>query len=56
MPFEDAKKFARNLNFKSSKYWKEFAKTNKKPSNIPAAPQGVYADSGWKGWADFLGK
>jgi hypothetical protein len=53
--FEEAKKFARTLNFKSSSGWKEFSKTSKRPEDIPFNPQAVYKDLGWAGWSDWLG-
>ena len=50
--FEDARAFARKLGFKSQKEWKALGQ---RPNDIPMAPKEVYADAGWKGWADFLG-
>ena len=43
--FEEAKNFVHNLNLKSGG----------KPSNIPASPEKVFLNIGWKGWSDFLG-
>jgi len=53
--FEDAREFARNLNLKTQKEWREFTKTSKLPKDIPANPGGVYKDKGWKGTKDWLG-
>jgi hypothetical protein len=30
--------------------------SGKKPDDIPDRPDIVYANSGWKGWADWLGE
>lgn len=59
LSFKNARDFARQLGLKSGKEWNLYVsgKLNsfpKLPSNIPKAPQGVYADS-WKGWSDWLG-
>jgi len=58
--FEDARKFARSLNFKSSTEWKKYRKgklesKGKKPDDIPTTPDVSYKNKGWKGWGDFLG-
>jgi len=31
-----------------------FARTNKRPKDIPTGPNEVYAGSGWINWEDFL--
>ncbi len=53
--FEDARAFARSLGFKSVNEWKQFVKSNQKPSDIPATPYQVYAKKGWINYSDFLG-
>ncbi len=53
--FEKARAFARGLGLKSKGEWNAFTKSGKLPKDIPRAPQGTYADKGWKGWRDFLG-
>lgn len=53
--FKKARAYARSLNLKSSKEWKEFAKTEKKPDDIPASPSNTYKNLGWKGMPDWLG-
>ena len=55
LTFEEAREFARNLNFKNSTEWREWCKSGNKPENIPVTPEKVYKDKGWKGWGDFLG-
>jgi 3-mercaptopyruvate sulfurtransferase SseA len=54
-PFEDARSFARSLGLKSSEAWKAYCRSGKKPVDIPAAPNGRYADAGWDSWSDWLG-
>ncbi|MGY5151892.1 MAG: integrase repeat-containing protein [Candidatus Nitrosopumilus sp. bin_6a] len=53
--YDIAKKFAQSLNLKTGREWKKFVQSKKKPKNIPANPNGVYKNKGWKGWGDFLG-
>ena len=53
--FEDARKFARSLNFKSHSYWNKFKYTKEFPKDIPLNPPGHYGNKGWISWADFLG-
>lgn len=52
--FNEAKKYARNLNLTSAKEWGIYAKSGKKPSDIPSGPQNYYKE--WVSWYDFLGK
>ncbi len=52
--FADARAFARGLKLKSSMEWQAYAQSGKKPSDIPANPQTVYADAGWVNWGDWL--
>ncbi|MEI6654577.1 MAG: DEAD/DEAH box helicase family protein [Verrucomicrobiota bacterium] len=59
-PFHEARAFARGLGLKSQTEWFEYRKGRlpKKvalPSDIPAAPEGTYADKGWAGYGDWLG-
>lgn len=53
--FEASKAYARNLNLESIQAWKDFVKTENKPSDIPSNPETVYKDTGWTGYRDFLG-
>jgi len=55
LTYEEAREFARNLNFKSCLKWREWSKSEMRPENIPATPERIYKDKGWKGWGDFLG-
>lgn len=52
--FSEARKFARNLNLNTTG-WREFVVSGKKPKEIPSNPDKAYSNSGWNGWADFLG-
>ncbi|MGO9112954.1 MAG: integrase repeat-containing protein [Thermoguttaceae bacterium] len=59
-PFEEARKFARELGLRKKEEWDAYIKhrlpsKGKKPEEIPAAPQHVYKDVGWAGWGDWLG-
>lgn len=53
--FEEAREFARSLKLKSENEWREYKKSGKKPDFIPAKPEMVYKDKGWKGFKDWLG-
>jgi hypothetical protein len=54
--FKTARNFARNLKLNSVKEWNLYSKSGKRPNNIPSNPQNSYKNTGWQGWADFLGK
>ena len=53
--FEDARAFVQCLGLKDVKEWRVYSTSGKKPADIPAWPQSVYAKSGWTSWGDFLG-
>jgi hypothetical protein len=53
-PFKEVRAFARKLRITSAKAWAAFAKSGKRPQDIPSALERVYADD-WRGWPDFLG-
>ena len=53
--FTEAKKFVHKLKMKSIAEWRSFAKTKKKPLDIPFKVERTYS-SEWISWADFLGK
>ena len=55
LPFAQARTFAQSLNLKSETKWREYAKSGKKPNNIPSTPHTYYKDNGWKNWGDWLG-
>lgn len=55
LPFQEARTFARSLGIKGQAEWREWAKTKKRPANIPANAYEVYKDKGWVSWGDWLG-
>jgi superfamily II DNA or RNA helicase len=55
MPFEEAREFVRGLNIKSNKEWQQYAKSGKKPENIPNRPDNAYKHNGWNTWGEWLG-
>ena len=54
--FNKAKYFIKKMNLGSAAEWNKFAKSKRRPKNIPSHPQIIYLNKGWKGWPDFLGK
>jgi superfamily II DNA or RNA helicase len=55
LPFEEARAIVRKLDLKNHAKWISWAKSDAKPDNIPAGPQGVYGGEGWAGIGDWLG-
>jgi hypothetical protein len=53
--FEEARKYIRSLNFKSSNEWRVFSKSGNRPKDIPSHPDKAYRDSGWINWSDWIG-
>jgi hypothetical protein len=53
--FESARDLATSLVLKNQKEWKEYCRSGDKPDDIPAAPEQVYKNKGWKGYGDWLG-
>jgi superfamily II DNA or RNA helicase len=56
LPFVRARARARRLGLKSSREWDAYCRSGKKPANIPKVPHKVYADAGWSGLHDWLGR
>jgi superfamily II DNA or RNA helicase len=54
LDFEDARKYARNLNLKNIHEWNNHYKSKQIPINIPSNPQRTYKDE-WVNWGDWLG-
>ena len=52
--FEEAKGYVHSQKLKSHLEWIEWVKTDQRPIDIPAAPEGVY-EVEWRGWGDWLG-
>jgi hypothetical protein len=53
--FGEARKFVQALGLRNQDAWKMWAKSDERPSDIPAWPDGVYKNKGWVNWADWLG-
>ena len=54
-PFEEARAFVRSLGLESRADWNTYCRSGKKPNDIPATPEIVYANTGWAGVSDWLG-
>jgi predicted helicase len=44
--FEDARAFVRKLGLKNGDEWREYRSSDRKPADIPAAPDVIYAEAG----------
>jgi hypothetical protein len=55
LPFAVGRAYARKLELRSQKEWREWSKSGQRPSNIPADPAKTYRDDGWISWPDLLG-
>jgi len=58
--FYHARAFARQLNLKGQKQWRDFCSNRllqigSRPQNIPTCPDLTYANHGWSGYGDWLG-
>jgi len=53
--FQKTRKFVQTLNLKSRTDWEKFAKSKKRPLEIPYSPDRTYKNVGWISWGDFLG-
>ena len=53
--FEEARSFVWGLGLKSQREWREWSKSDERPSDIPSHPDQVYEEEGWLSWGDFLG-
>lgn len=54
-PFEPARAFARTLGLQTSGEWRKFARSAKRPADVPANPLQVYGGLGWRSMGDWLG-
>ena len=52
--FKEAKEFVRHLDLESSTDYRRYARSGKRPDDIPANPQLQYKGRGWIDWPDFL--
>jgi hypothetical protein len=49
--FEDARIYALKLGFRSGDEWRQWARTDARPSDIPFNPPTAYSRTGWMaGW------
>ena len=53
--FNEAREFARQLNFKVGREWRAYCKSGNKPLDIPSNPNQTYKDKGWISMGDWLG-
>lgn len=55
-PYKESRQFAHSLKLQNKAAWIAYAKTEKKPKDIPSRPDVYYQKSGeWFTWKDFLG-
>ncbi len=59
-PFRQAAAFVRSLGLRSQEQWREYCRgalrgRGRRPQDIPAAPDLVYRNEGWRNWGDWLG-
>lgn len=53
-PFIEAREWVRGLHLANQQAWRKFAKTPKRPPDIPTGPDSQYGDE-WVSWGDWLG-
>jgi superfamily II DNA or RNA helicase len=53
--FEEAREFVRSLKLKNQIEWREYRKSDLRPSYIPSNPNVVYKNIGWVSLGDWLG-
>jgi len=53
--YEEAKFTVHRLGLKNQRAYNDWAKSQKRPPDIPANPQAYYLNSGWSSWPDWLG-
>ena len=56
LDIDKAKKVVSKLNIKTHNEWKLYAKSDSFDDRLPRDPYTYYANKGWKGLRDFLGK
>jgi hypothetical protein len=54
-PFTEARDFVRTLKLTAGSEWSVWSSSGQRPADIPSTPARIYRESGWSGWADFLG-
>ncbi|MGA8890239.1 MAG: DEAD/DEAH box helicase family protein [Anaeromyxobacteraceae bacterium] len=53
--FASARAFVRSLGIPSETAWREYSRSSRRPTDVPAAPNVIYRQDGWVGWGDWLG-
>ena len=53
--FEQARRFVRDLGFKSGQEWRDYRKTDLRPKEVPSNPNRIYKDNGWIDMSDWIG-
>jgi superfamily II DNA or RNA helicase len=54
--FKEARSFVQELGLATSLDWKSYARSGKRPPDIPVIPSVAYKSKGWLGWRDWLGR
>jgi hypothetical protein len=54
-PYKEARDFVHKLNLKTQKEWQKYAKSTKRPGDIPGTPEASYKNLGWEGYGGWLG-
>jgi hypothetical protein len=55
LDYNNAQRFIRLLDIKTSREWRQYCDSGKIPRDIPKTPNQVYKNSGWIDWYDWLG-
>lgn len=55
MSYDQAKKIIQREGVRSVFEFKRWSRSSRRSVNFPMSPEGVYKNSGWSGWNDFLG-
>eukprot|EP00947_MAST-08B_sp_MAST-8B-sp1_P006548 g6548.t1 len=53
--FHKMRDFAHRLKLKSLKEWREWSKSEQRPSNVPSNPHLTYKGKGWVSYPDWIG-
>ncbi len=54
-PFVEARAFVHDFGLQNKDEWSIWAKSDQRPTDIPANPPRVYKGNGWISWGDWLG-
>jgi superfamily II DNA or RNA helicase len=55
IPYDDARKYVKNIGIKSYSEWIKFRNTDARPKDIPSDPSRIYKHTGWENWGHFFG-